>query len=78
MDPGKVMIVNQTTSIDIRCDIESIEGSFRGELKNEQGTSRSFSGWTEFASALMELAGTKSTETQTEKLKQEKSHEEDH
>jgi len=52
---GKVMLMNRAQSIDIRCDIDSIEGAFRGELKNEQGISRSFSGWTEFATALMAL-----------------------
>ena len=56
LDPGKVMLMNRAQSIDIRCDIDSVEGSFRGELKNEQGISRSFSGWTEFATALMALA----------------------
>lgn len=55
-DTGKVMLMNEAHSIDIHCDIDSIEGSFRGELKNELGISRSFSGWTEFATALMALA----------------------
>jgi len=54
-NPGKVMPMNRVQSIDIHCDIDSIEGSFRGELKNELGISRSFSGWTEFATALMAL-----------------------
>jgi len=48
--------VTTNQSIDIHCDIDSIEGSFRGELSNEEGLSRSFSGWTEFATALMALA----------------------
>jgi len=48
--------VTRTQSIDIRCDIDSIEGSFRGELKDASGRARSFSGWTEFATALMAMA----------------------
>ncbi len=62
MNPGKVMLMNPAQSIDIHCDIDSIEGSFRGELKNELGISRSFSGWTEFATALMALARDTKTE----------------
>ncbi len=67
MNPGKVMLMNHAQSIDIRCDIDSIEGSFHGELKNEQGISRSFSGWTEFATALMALARDTKNEDQNEK-----------
>jgi hypothetical protein len=52
---GILILVTRTQSIDIRCDIESIEGSFRGVLKDATGRSRSFSGWTEFATALMAL-----------------------
>ena len=53
---GILILVPRNQSLNIRCEIESIEGSFRGELENEQGVSRSFSGWTEFATALMALA----------------------
>jgi len=53
---GILMLVSRNQSLNIRCDIDSVEGSFRGELQNEQGESRSFSGWTEFASALVALA----------------------
>lgn len=49
------MSMSQAQSIDIHCEIDSIEEAFRGELRNEQGISRSFSGWTEFATALMAL-----------------------
>jgi len=55
-NPARVMLVNRPQSIDIRCEIDSIEESFRGELKNEQGNTRTFSGWTEFATALMAMA----------------------
>jgi len=55
-DPIKVMLVTTPKSVDIRCDIDSLDGSFRGQLRNEDGTSRSFTGWTEFASVLMALA----------------------
>lgn len=64
IDPGKVMLMNRAQSIDIRCDIDSIDGAFRGELKNEKGISRSFSGWTEFATALMVLASDTKNEVQ--------------
>jgi hypothetical protein len=53
--PVKVMLVNRTQSIDIRCEIDSFGNSFRGELTDEQGKTRSFSGWTEFATALTAL-----------------------
>ena len=53
---GDSVLVTRTQSIDIRADIDSADGSFRGELSNEDGASRSFSGWTEFATALMALA----------------------
>ncbi|MDQ2700500.1 MAG: hypothetical protein M3Y23_04130 [Actinomycetota bacterium] len=53
---GILMLVSRNQSLNIRCEIDSLEESFRGELENEQGVSRSFSGWTEFASALMALA----------------------
>lgn len=71
-NPGRVMLMNRAQSIDIRCDIDSIEGSFRGELKNEQGFSRSFSGWTEFATALMALAGDTSNELDNQNYNEEK------
>lgn len=57
------MLVTRSQSIDIHCDIDSIEGSFRGQLSNEEGASRSFSGWTEFASALVALAGNTDTKS---------------
>ncbi|MBK8293375.1 MAG: collagen-like protein [Solirubrobacterales bacterium] len=65
MNPGKVMPMNNAQSIDIHCDIDSIEGSFRGELKNELGISRSFSGWTEFATALVARHTTPRTKSKT-------------
>jgi hypothetical protein len=71
MNPAKVMDMNRAQSIDIRCDIDSIEGSFRGELKNDQGISRSFSGWTEFATALMALARDTSNEATKNKDNEE-------
>ena len=53
---GRVIPVPHKQSLKIRCEIESIEGSFRGELEDEQGLNRSFNGWTEFATALMALS----------------------
>lgn len=53
---ARVIVVNRPQSIDIRCEIDSLEESFRGQLKNERGKTRSFRGWTEFATALMALA----------------------
>jgi len=53
---GILILVPRTQLLRIRCEIESIDGSFRGELRNEQGVSRCFNGWIEFASALMALA----------------------
>ena len=61
------MLMNRAQSIDIHCDIDSIEGAFRGELKNEQGISRTFGGWTEFATALMALVSETKNEIQNEK-----------
>ena len=55
------VLVSKSQSIDIHADIDSIDGSFRGELSNESGVSRSFSGWTEFATALVALAEVKGT-----------------
>lgn len=55
-DTGILMLMSRNQSLNIRCEIESLEESFRGELENEQGVSRSFSGWTEFAAALVALA----------------------
>ena len=62
MDSDRVMLVTRTQSIDIQCDIDSIEGSVRGVLKDAAGRSRAFSGWTEFASALMAMARDRETE----------------
>lgn len=69
MDSDKVMLVTGTQSIDIQCDIDSIEGSVRGVLKDAAGRSRTFSGWTEFASALMAMA--RDTEKETNSITQE-------
>jgi len=67
MDSDKVMLVTtRTQSIDIQCDIDSIEGSVRGVLKDAAGRSRAFSGWTEFASALMAMARDTETETSSQ------------
>lgn len=71
MNPGKVMLMNRAQSIDIRCDIDSIEGPFRGELRNDQGISRSFSGWTEFATALMALARDTNDENKERAIEEE-------
>lgn len=53
--PGILMIVSRNQTLNIRCDIDSVEGAIRGELDDGQGVSRSFNGWTEFATALMAL-----------------------
>jgi|GEM_PF-1804811 len=42
-------------SISVRCEVGPDDGSLRGEAQNEFGESRSFAGWTEFASVLMQL-----------------------
>ena len=52
---GILMLVSRNQTLNIRCDIDSVEGAIRGELDDGQGVSRSFNGWTEFASALMAL-----------------------
>lgn len=66
---GILILVTRTQSIDIRCDIESLEGPFRGELRDASGRARSFSGWTEFATALMAMA--RDTEISTQSNPQE-------
>jgi hypothetical protein len=68
--PDRVMVVNRPQSIDIRCEIDSLEESFRGQLRNERGITRSFRGWTEFATALMALArdtGNENSQSEEEK-----------
>lgn len=52
---GILIIVSRNQTLNIRCDIDSVEGAIRGELDDGQGVSRSFNGWTEFATALMAL-----------------------
>lgn len=68
---GNLMVVSRTQTFEIRCEIDSVEGSLRGVLRNERGISRPFSGWTEFATALMALARDARHETETKKIEEE-------
>ncbi len=43
--------------IELRCEIDPRHESIHGQMSDRQGNSLSFSGWSEFAGALMRLAG---------------------
>jgi len=42
--------------IELLCEIDPHHESIHGEMSDRQGTTLSFTGWTEFAGALMRLA----------------------
>lgn len=42
--------------IELLCEIDPQRESIHGEMRDRQGTTLSFTGWTEFAGALMRLA----------------------
>lgn len=52
---GNVSFMPGIHSISVRCEVGPDDGSLRGEAQNEFGEFRSFAGWTEFASVLMQL-----------------------
>ncbi|MDQ2621563.1 MAG: hypothetical protein M3Y45_00825 [Actinomycetota bacterium] len=49
--------MSPTETIEISCEVESANGSIRGLVRDRQGNQLSFTGWTEFASALTALIG---------------------
>lgn len=49
--------------IELRCEIDPKHESIRGEMSDRQGKTLAFSGWTEFAGAIVSLtAGNPNTE----------------
>jgi hypothetical protein len=48
--------MSRVHQIELRCEIDSQRASIHGEMSDLQGRKLPFSGWTEFAVALMQLA----------------------
>jgi hypothetical protein len=54
--------MSRVHQIELQCEIDSQRASIQGEMSDRQGRRLPFSGWTEFAGALMQLAKDEETD----------------
>lgn len=62
--------MSRVHQIELRCEVDSQRASIQGEMSDLHGRKLPFIGWTEFASALMELTANENQTDPTENKEQ--------